>query len=452
MLTYELKKAAGVPLYEALYRCIRLDILSGRLTPGEKLPSKRALAENLEVSKITVEAAYNQLLAEGFIRSREKVGYFVEGMERLPQPVTSPIPAQPPRTQPVLELNGNGAPHFPFSVWMKLQREVMLDYGEKLLLPLPNQGIPELRGAISQHLSAFRGMQVDPENILIGAGTDFLYNLLTQLLGRDKRYALEEPGYRKIREIYTAAGVQCVSAGMDDGGVITESIENADVLHFSPSHHFPTGLVTPVSRRLELLKWAAEGKWIIEDDYDSEFRFDAHPMPAMQSMDPQRVIYMNSFSKTLAPSIRISYMVLPRELMEKFRREFGFYSCTVASFEQYTLARFLSRGYFEKHINRMRKFYKQRRNALISQVKACPFPSKLTILEQDAGLHFLLRLDTRLSDRELRSRLAGRGIRVSLLSDYYLEDASDRRCLVVNYSGLKEEDFQKALDALQTIL
>ena len=175
-------------------------------------------------------------------------------------------------------------------------------------------------------------------------------------------------------------------------------------------------------------------------------------MPAMLSLEPRRGSNMNSFSKTPAPSIRISYMVLPRELMEKFHRDLGFYSCTVASFEQYTLARFLNRGYFEKHINRMRKFYKQRRNALISQVKACPFPSKLTILEQDAGLHFLLRLDTRLSDRELKSRLAGRGIRESLLSDYYLEDASDRRCLVVNYSGLKEEDFQKALDALQTIL
>ena len=453
MLTYELKKTAGVPLYEALYRYIRLDILSGRLTPGEKLPSKRTLAENLEVSKITVEAAYNQLLAEGFIRSQEKVGYFVEAMERLPQISTpSSIPAEAPKEEPVLELNGSGAPHFPFSVWMKLQREVMLDYGEKLLLPLPNRGISELRSAIAQHLSAFRGMQVDSGNILIGAGTDFLYNLLIQLLGRDKTYALEEPGYRKIREVYTAGGVRCISAGMDDRGVIAESIENADVLHFSPSHHFPTGLVTPVSRRLELLKWAEDGNWIIEDDYDSEFRFDAHPMPAMLSLDPRRVIYMNSFSKTLAPSIRISYMVLPRELMDKFRREFGFYSCTVASFEQYTLARFLSRGYFEKHINRMRKFYKQRRNALISQVKACPFGSKLTILEQDAGLHFLLRLDTQLSDRELKRLLAVQGVRVSLLSDYYLEDASDRRCLVVNYAGLKEEDFEKALDALGKIL
>ena len=202
MLTYELKKSPGVPLYEALYRCIREDILSGTLLAGEKLPSKRALAQNLEVSKITVETAYNQLLAEGFIRSQEKVGYFVEAVEqharRLPE---QKVEQQPEKQEFLLDLTANGTEHFPFSVWSRLQREVMLDYGEKLLLPLPNQGIPELRQAISDHLAAFRGMHVDPENILIGAGTDFLYNLLIQLLGRDKVYAVEEPGYGKIRKI-----------------------------------------------------------------------------------------------------------------------------------------------------------------------------------------------------------------------------------------------------------
>ncbi len=452
MLTYELKKQPGVPLYEALYRCIRLDILSGNLAPGEKLPSKRALAQNLEVSKITVEAAYNQLLAEGFIRSQEKVGYFVEAIDHRPQTAQLKQTAEEPVEETSLDLSGNGVPRFPFSVWSRLQREVMLDYGEKLLLPLPNQGIPELRRAIAAHLAAFRGMRVDPENILVGAGTDFLYNLLIQLLGREKVYAVEEPGYRKIRRVYSAAGVACVSARMDRFGVVTERIGEADVLHFSPSHHFPTGLVTPVGRRLELLKWAQPDKWIIEDDYDSEFRFDAHPVPAMLSLDSRRVVYMNSFSKTLAPSIRISYMVLPGELMARFKRELGFYSCTVASFEQYTLARFLDRGYFEKHINRMRKFYKQRRNSLITQLKTCPIGKKLTILEQDAGLHFLLQLDTSLSDRELKASLAARGIRAKTLSDYFHDDPGDRRCLVVNYSGLREDDFARALAALGEIL
>ena len=262
MLTYELKKSPGVPLYEALYRCIREDILSGELKPGQKLPSKRALAQNLEVSKITVEAAYNQLLSEGYVRAAEKIGYFVEDIPQttIHTATLSPTSEEQP-TAPVLDLTGSGTEKFPFSVWSKLQREVMLDYGEKLLLPIPNQGIPELRQAIADHLAAFRGMTVNPEHILIGAGTDFLYNLLIQLLGRDKTYAVEEPGYGKIRKIYAAGGVACVSASMDSQGVLPGSLTHAQVLHCSPSHHFPTGLVTTVTRRKELLNWAKEGKW-----------------------------------------------------------------------------------------------------------------------------------------------------------------------------------------------
>ena len=454
MLTYELKKSPGVPLYEALYRCIRGDILSGALQPGEKLPSKRALAQNLEVSKITVETAYSQLLSEGYIRSQEKVGYFVEAVERHAAPYSAEVKeAAEARREILLDLTANGTEHFPFSVWSKLQREVMLDYGEKLLLPLPNQGIGELRQAISAHLAAFRGMHVDPENILIGAGTDFLYNLLIQLLGRELTYAVEEPGYGKIRKIYAAGGVKCVSAPMDSSGVIPGKLQGADVLHCSPSHHFPSGLVTPVSRRMELLSWAKQGKWIIEDDYDSEFRFDSHPKPAMQSLDSSgRVIYMNTFSKSLAPSIRISYMVLPGALMEEFQRKLGFYSCTVPSFEQYTLARFLSRGYFEKHINRMRKFYKNRRNRVVSILENCAFSDRLTILEQDAGLHFLLRVDTEMTDNTLTERLREAGIRVHALSSYYHDKKQDLHCLVVNYSGLKEEALEQAMEEIKNIM
>jgi len=448
MLTYELKKSPGVPLYEALYRCIRGDILSGALSAGEKLPSKRALAENLEVSKITVETAYNQLLSEGYIRSQEKVGYFVEAVERTElRPPKPTVEVSPPKA-PILDLTGGGTVRFPFSVWSKLQREVMLDYGEKLLLPMPNRGIPELRQAISAHLAAFRGLHVEPENILVGAGTDFLYNLLIQLLGRDKTYAVEEPGYGKIRKIYAAGGVSCVSAEMDRKGVRTDSLGEASVLHISPSHHFPTGLVTPVSRRIELLSWARENDgYIIEDDYDCEFRFDAHPMPAMMSLDRDgRVIYMNSFSKSLAPSIRISYMVLPPKLMERFQKELGFYGCTVPSFEQHTLARFLSRGHFEKHINRMRKFYRSRRNRVMQLLENSPFAGRITILEQDAGLHFLLKVDTSLSDEALCARLADAGIHIHPISHYYhSRSVENAHLLVVNYANIDEAVLEQVL-------
>ena len=453
MLTYELKKSPGVPLYEALYRAVRGDILSGKLAAGEKLPSKRALAENLEISKITVEAAYNQLLAEGYITSREKIGYFVETIHRRQEAATARIIGQEKQEPALVDLTANGSARFPFSAWSRLQRAVMLDYGEKLLLPMPNRGIPELRQAIADHLAGFRGMKIDPENILIGAGTDFLYNILVQLLGRDKTYALEEPGYDKTRRIYTAAGARCISAPMDEQGVKPEGLEAARVLHISPSHHFPTGIVTPVSRRLELLRWAEaeDDRWIIEDDYDSEFRFHAHPMPAMQSLDRRgRVIYLNAFSKSLAPSIRISYMILPEKLMERFRRELSFYSCTVPSFEQYTLARFISGGWFEKHINRMRKYYKTCRNRLVERLENWEYAGKLTIQEKDAGLHFLVKVDTALTDEALVEWCARRGIKVRSLSSYYHGQVpvQDQSCLVVNYSGLREEDLDKIIPSV----
>ena len=449
MLTYELKKAPGVPLYEALYRCIRGDILSGALAPGERLPSKRALAQNLEVSKITVETAYAQLLAEGYIRAQEKVGYFVEHQPQPQAPAVIPETSEKAMDVPMLDLTGAGTEKFPFSVWSRLQREVMLDYGEKLLLPLPPQGIPELRLAIAEHLAGFRGMQVNPDQVIIGAGTDFLYNLLIQLLGRDKIYAVEDPGYGKIARIYEAGGVQCVAVPMDSRGVRPEALGDARVLHISPAHHFPTGLVTPVDRRQELLAWArSRDGYIIEDDYDSEFRFDAHPKPTMQSLDHSgRVIYMNTFSKSLAPSIRISYMILPPALLGEFRAKLGFYSCTVSSFEQYTLARFLRRGHFEKHINRMRKFYRNRRNQVMEALLHCPHREKLTIREEDAGLHFLLKVDTALSDRELTEHWAKFGVRVRALSSYYGAQVppQDRHNLVVHYAGLREEDLEQVL-------
>ncbi len=430
MLTYELKKEPGLPLYESLYRHIRQDILTGRLTPGQKLPSKRSLSANLKVSKITVEGAYHQLLAEGYIRSEEKKGYFVEAYGQTA--VGSPLPSrETPRTEQT-----DGPARFPFSVWSRLQRQVMLDMGSRLLLRLPNQGARELRDAIAGHLADFRGMQVDPENIVVGAGTDFLYNLLIQLLGRDKVYAVEEPGYGKIRRIYQTAGARCISAPMDDQGVLPEPLQEAQVLHISPSHHFPTGIVTSLPRRKALLRWAREQpqRWILEDDYDSEFRFAAHPLPALQSMDSGKVIYLNTFSKTLAPSIRIGYMVLPPALMERFRETLDCYGCTVSSFEQYTLARFLKEGHFEKHLNRMRKFYKTQRNRLLEAISHW----EGEILEENAGLHFLLRLPGGMDRREI---LQQAGLRAEPLEDYFHGPVPDwaKDCLVVSYSGLTDE-------------
>ena len=459
MLTYTLDREAG-PLYEALYRGIRGDILEGRLMPGEKLPSKRALADHLKISKVTVETAYAQLVAEGYIRSQEKVGYFVEAVEQGQAPAYRRALELPEAPRPVWEAdftaNNLPAEAFPFSVWAKLQREVLLDYGAELLGPVPPGGAYVLRQAIADYLYGFRSMTVSPDQILVGAGTDFLYNLLIQLLGRDKCYGVEDPGYGKIRQVYEAAGVPCLPVPLDGDGIRIDGLGEAQVLHLSPSHHFPTGIVTPIGRRQALLEWAegGEGRYLIEDDYDSEFRLAGRPIPTLQSIDRAgKVIYLNSFTKSIAPAIRISYLVLPPELMEEFRRRLGFYACTVPSFEQYTLARFLSRGYFEKHINRMKKYYRGQRDRLIAALSHASFSRQVEILEQDAGLHFLLRVRTHRPDRDLKALCAQAGIRIFCLSDYnQRENPADSHCLVVNYTGFDGNAAPELLTRLEAAL
>ena len=455
MLTYELEKRPGLPLYESLYRQIRDDILGGVLKPGCRLPSKRALAENLKISKATVEEAYSRLTAEGYLRVQARSGFYVDAQASASRFSSAALPAPAESggiasENCILDLTLSGTGHFPFSVWTRLQREVILDCGEQLLQPIPSCGIPELRHAIAEQLTAFRGMSVSPEQILIGAGSDFMYNLITQLLGQDLIYAVEDPGYAKIRSIYTAAGVRTLCVPMDRSGVIPGCLQDARVLHISPSHHFPTGLVMPMERRRQLLDWASAGNWIIEDDYDSEFGIRAHPLAAMQSMAPDRVIYMNTFSRSLAPSIRIGYAVLPPALVERYKNRLGFYSCTVPSMEQYTLARFLSQGSFEKHINRMRRFYRAKRDRI--EALFSDFPA-LEILEQDAGLHFLLRLDTDKPDAQLLKEFSRSGIHARFLSEYYsVPSSAPAHMLVISYAGLEESRLEAGLSALTELL
>lgn len=461
MLTYTLERNSGVSLYEQLYRCIKNDILGGQLAPDEKLPSKRILAEHLEISVVTVKNAYEQLIAEGYIYSREKRGYYVTPMER---PLTAAVhTAQVEKQQePVWFLdfvtNSTAAEYFPFTTWAKLIRQTILEQDKGLLRSMPSTGALELRRAIADYLRQERGMTVEANQVIVGAGTEHLYHLLVQLLGREKCYGVEEPGYGKIARIYESNGVSVRYIGLDENGLSAKSLResDADVVHISPSHHYPTGIVMPISRRQELLRWAAEreGRYILEDEYDSEFRFTGWPIPTMYSVDEnQRVIYLNTFSKTIAPSIRISYMILPTPLLEEYHRRLGFYACTVSGFEQYTLAAFLRRGSYEQHLNRMRKHYRQKRDAVIQLIRTGPLAGRATITEQDAGLHFLVHLQTKMEDGELRDKAAQQGLRLALLSDYYRDkQAAPMHVLVVNYSGLELERLPEALNRLAEIL
>lgn len=464
MLTYSFENIGHTPLYEHLYKCIKNDIMNGTLPARTKLPSKRSFASNLGVSAITVENAYAQLLSEGYIYSRPKKGYYVSTFSRslLPPRAMPETAVALPEARPVFfadfSSNQTRPDNFPFSVWAKLMRETMQERNNELMTKPPCGGIFELREAIASHLKQFRDMQVQPEQIFVGAGTEYLYGLLVQLLGFDKVYAIENPGYEKIAQIYESYQVRRRFIDMDDCGIRMDRLEEsgADVVHISPSHHFPTGIITPVSRRYELLGWAAksDSRYIIEDDYDSEFRLTGKPIPALQSIDlMEKVIYINTFSKSLTSTMRISYMVLPPGLAQRFLEQMSFYSCTVSNFEQYALMRFIREGYLEKHINRMRNYYHRQRDTLLDAIKKSPLSSRVTITEEDSGLHFLMKIDTALSDAELMEKAREKGLRLTALSRYYHRPDSDvEHIFIINYSYLETEHIPGAIRRLYQCL
>lgn len=457
MQTYTLDRSGASPLYEQLYRALKADILSGALPGGSRLPSGRALAEHLGLSRVTVETAYAQLLAEGYLTSRPRAGYFVEQLtpQELPPRVSEPE-AQPPEPETA---QSRSAQLFPFSVWARLMRGVLLDRRQELLRPAPDAGLPALRQAVAAELYRQRGVHVSPEQVYIGAGAEYFYNLLIQFFGHGRVYALENPGHRKIARVYQANQVAVRPIGMDADGVIPELLEQsgAEVLHISPSHHYPTGTVTPITRRQALMRWltAQPGRYLIEDDYDSEFRFSGLPIPAIQSMDRSgRVIYMNTFSRTISPSLRISYMILPRTLLPQWQAAMGFYSCTVPSFEQMTLTRFLAEGYFEKHLSRMKKHYRAVRAQLFSVLHTPQAVRQCAVHDTDAGLHLVLELKNAPEPEALRALLRQSGLPDALLSDFFLDAPSPQaqKSIVLGYADAEPAQLEAALTALFTRL
>lgn len=445
MLTYTMNEKNKIPLYEQLYRNIKTDIINGKIKSGEKLPSKRVLCTHLGISKVTVEHAYAQLADEGYIYSVEKSGYFAEKVFSPSDFTHTEIyydDEKPHKYKCDISSGSINPDLFPFTVWSRLMRSVMLDFRDELVRKTQSGGAYILRRAICEYLLDFRGMNVLPEQIIIGAGTEYFYSILVQYFGIQNHYAVEDPGYEKIANVYRSNGAEVTYISMDDDGIVPQELERCDanILHISPSHHFPTGIVTSISRRRKILEWAREktGRFIIEDDYDSEFRFSGRPLPTLQSMDGgENVIYMNSFTKTMCPSMRISYMVLPRCIAKDFIIATKMYSCPVPTFEQYTLASFISEGYFEKHINRTKKHYRRLRDTLIDELKI-QFGDNIRICGENSGLHFLLELKTALSDDDIKERLLRCDVKVKCLSDYFHNRENRTGTLVVSYSGINE--------------
>ncbi len=472
MIPINLENRNNLNLHEYIYESIKNQIQEGLLKANEKLPSKRNLASHLGVSVITVQNAYLQLIDEGYIYSIEKKGFFVTDIssefkeykasvhKTKAQPVNESDITQDFSKEFIADFTSNSTnvEKFPFSLWSSLSRRVLKSGDEKLLSSVNVQGVLELRCAIANHLKSFCSMNVNPSNIIIGAGTENLFSLLVPLLGREKIYAVENPGYHKVSKVISANGASFIPVKIDSQGIDVEALKKncASVVHISPSHHFPTGTVMTVKRRLELLSWAKKNKaYIIEDEYDSEFRFNTKPPLPLFARDPNGcVIYINTFTKTLSPSFRISYMILPDKLMSDFQKKLGFYSCSVSAFEQYTLSQFINLLYYEKHIIRMKNYYRNLRNEFISALQHSKLSEISFIEEENSGLHFLLTVKSNEKAKSIQTKLLDSGIKIALLSDFSYNSKNERKgfiTFVVNYSSLKKEKIFSVVKILESV-
>lgn len=355
-MNYSIDKNEKIPAYLQLYRHIRNDIVSGAYSYGDKLPSKRTVAAETGVSVITVEHAYALLCDEGYAESRQRSGYFTVFTRQTA--FSSPV-AQTPVKNTHATRTDRESDAFPFSILAKTMRAVLADYGERTLMTSPNSGCGELRDALCRYLLRSRGIKCSPEQIIIGSGAEYLYGLIIELFGREAVYGLESPSYEKIELVYKNAEAEYEMLPLGSDGIDSRALSEtaAKVLHITPYRSFPTGVTASASKRHEYLRWAETGeRFIVEDDFESEFSVLRKTEDTLFSLTQRdNVIYMNTFSRTISPSMRVGYMVLPESLTDLFRKKLGFYSCSVPTFEQLVIARLISNGDFERHINRVRR-------------------------------------------------------------------------------------------------
>ncbi|MCM1194302.1 MAG: PLP-dependent aminotransferase family protein, partial [Acetatifactor muris] len=451
-------------------------------------PSTRALAEYLQVSRSTVDFAYEQLVSEGYIEAVPHRGFFVCRLEELPEAplqdsfgsmgkdnslkgaressagtackstveaACASVSGAACENAPEWDFSPNGLDMsvFPYSVWKRITRNILTEGNEELFALGEPQGDYDLRQTISRYLHSARAVNCMPEQIVVGAGNDYLLMLLEKILGRHVRIAMENPTYKRSYRIFQSFAYDIVPVDMDEWGMEACRLEqeNVKAAYVMPSHQFPTGTVMPIGRRMELLKWAdgKEDRYLIEDDYDSEFRYHGKPIPALQASDKHgKVIYMGTFSKAIAPAIRVSFMVLPQTLLEKYDRDCSFYSCTVSRIDQRILDEFIRDGYFERHLNKMRKIYRGKHDILLECLQ--PLRKEFTLSGENAGLHFLLTSKSGISERELVRTAAEEGVRIYGLSESMMEQTADSATVLLGFGGLREEQLREGIRRLES--
>lgn len=469
-LAIELKTDTGKCMYQQIYEYIRDEIRTGKLQRDEKLPSTRSLAEYLQIARNTVDSAYSQLLAEGYIIARPCRGYYVSGVDELfnLSDAGSKYPVQE-RNEQIQdtgaaddpEIKYDFSPHaismknFPFSTWKRITKEILVDANSEMFALGDPRGDIELRTTICRYLHSARGVSCEPEQIIVGAGNDFLLMLLEKILGH-LPIAMENPTYRRAFRVFQSFGYEIKAVPMDENGICVKELQKSEAraAYVMPSHQYPTGVVMPIGRRLELLKWAEqeEGRFLIEDDYDSEFRYRGKPIPALQSSDRRgKVIYIGTFSKSIAPAIRVGYMVLPIPLLEKYKENCGFYASTVSRIDQRILNEFIKDGYFERYLNKMRKIYREKHDFLLDQLKE--FSEGFIISGENAGLHVLLTSKRKISEKELLTAAAKEGIRLYGLSDSLVEIPGQKEryehTILLGYGALSVDEIRDGMALLR---
>ena len=464
-LTIELQTNSDKCLYEQIYEYIRQEIREGKLLQGERLPSTRSLAEYLQISRSTVDMAYEQLLSEGYIEARPYRGYFVCKIEELfrleeQKGKEQAQNGQKKQTLPAEEYSYDFSPTkidmsgFPFGVWRRINKNILSDSNSKLFSQGNAQGDYGLRETIARYLHASRGVNCTPEQIIVGAGNDYRLMLLEKILGKEIPIAMENPTYKRAYQIFQSFAYPITTVDMDSNGLMVSELKKTEAVltYVMPSHQYPTGAVMPIGRRSELLKWAneKEERYLIEDDYDSEFRYKGKPIPSLQSSDKNgKVIYIGTFSKAIAPAIRVSYMVLPLKLVETYRAKCYFYSTTVSRIDQKILDEFIRGGYFERHLNKMRKVYRDKHDLLLELLE--PFRKDFSITGEHAGLHLLLTSKRKVSEQKLMEDAARQGVKVYGLSGSLVDSMEHKQSytVILGYGGLSMEEIKKGIEALK---
>lgn len=460
-LTINLKTNGSEPMYAQIYNYIKNDIKSGTFSCGSKLPSTRALSVHLDISRSTVQMAYDQLLSEGYIESLPCKGYFVsqiDGLYNLAASHKEKLHFEESKPEEYLydfSPRGIELDSFPFNAWRKINKNVLIDDNKELFNIGNAQGEYEFRNTISEYLHQSRGVNCQPEQIIIGAGNEYLLMLINQLLHKSAIIAMENPTYNQAYRTFKSLERKVSPVNMDKSGMSIEQLEhsNVSVAYVMPSHQYPLGIIMPIKRRAELLNWANKraDRYIIEDDYDSEFRYKGKPIPALQGSDQnQKVIYLGTFSKAIAPAIRMSYMVLPYSLLEVYNQKCKFFASTVSRIDQTVVNSFIQEGYYERHLNKMRALYKNRHDILMNELKA--FENKFTITGDNAGIHILLTAKFKTTEQDLINSAKVAGINVYPLSNHFISNdiaQQSRATVIIGYANISNEDIVAGLRILK---